>query len=278
MRRSTTVPLILALGLVLGAAPARADDGAAPPAAPAADAAAEFQALQDAYRQAQAAWMAEQRAAAEAARKAADDAKARGEAPKPIPAMSMVSPVAGEYAAKFAAFAAKHPDAPQAVDALVFVVSNGATAADPAPAKAALATLLERHVDDPKIQGVVLGLDRYAALVADPKAAREDVLKRSKNADVKAAALYGPVMQTFGLGGKATEEEKKAGRTVLERLVKEYPDTRWGRRAAGTLNEMDHLQVGQVAPDFEGKDADGKTIRLSDFRGKAVLLDFWGFW
>lgn len=278
MRRSPTVPLVLALGLALAVVPARADDGAAPPAAPAADAESEFKALQDSFRKAQTAWMAEQRAAAEAAQKAAEEAKARGETPKPMPAMSMVSPVAGEFLPKFADFAARRPDAPQAVDALVFVVSNGAAAADPAPAKAALATLLARHVDDPRIQGLVLGLDRFPALVADPKAAREDVLARSKNADVKAAALYGPVMQTFGLSSKATDEEKKAGRAVLERLAKEYPDTRWGRRAAGTLNEMDHLQVGQVAPDFEGKGPDGKTIRLSDFRGKAVLIDFWGFW
>ncbi|HDY65640.1 MAG TPA: redoxin domain-containing protein [Phycisphaerae bacterium] len=36
--------------------------------------------------------------------------------------------------------------------------------------------------------------------------------------------------------------------------------------------------VGIQAPDFEVKALDGKTVKLSDYRGKYVLLDFWATW
>jgi peroxiredoxin len=35
---------------------------------------------------------------------------------------------------------------------------------------------------------------------------------------------------------------------------------------------------GQPAPDFTLTALDGKTMKLSDFRGKAVLLNFWATW
>lgn len=38
------------------------------------------------------------------------------------------------------------------------------------------------------------------------------------------------------------------------------------------------LAVGEVAPDFELATMDGDTVRLSDYRGKKVFLNFWTSW
>ncbi|MCK5942658.1 MAG: redoxin domain-containing protein [Planctomycetes bacterium] len=47
--------------------------------------------------------------------------------------------------------------------------------------------------------------------------------------------------------------------------------------AAPTFRK-ERLQVGMVAPDIAGEDLDGKPFKLSDYRGKVVVLDFWGDW
>ena len=46
-------------------------------------------------------------------------------------------------------------------------------------------------------------------------------------------------------------------------------------RANGPANGQ---LIGNLAPDFELPTLDGKTMKLSDFRGKAVLLNFWATW
>ena len=38
------------------------------------------------------------------------------------------------------------------------------------------------------------------------------------------------------------------------------------------------MAVGSIAPEFEIKTLDGKPLRLADYRGKFVILDFWATW
>lgn len=41
---------------------------------------------------------------------------------------------------------------------------------------------------------------------------------------------------------------------------------------------MGGLRKGEVAPDFALEDLSGKQVRLSDFRGRPVLVNFWASW
>jgi hypothetical protein len=38
------------------------------------------------------------------------------------------------------------------------------------------------------------------------------------------------------------------------------------------------LEIGRTAPDIEAGDLDQVVFKLSDYRGKVVVLDFWGDW
>lgn len=38
------------------------------------------------------------------------------------------------------------------------------------------------------------------------------------------------------------------------------------------------IEVGNISPEIEGRDIDGKAFKLSDYHGKVIVLDFWGHW
>jgi hypothetical protein len=48
-----------------------------------------------------------------------------------------------------------------------------------------------------------------------------------------------------------------------------------GAKAESELFKIRHLAIGKPAPDIDGEDQDGKRFRLTDYRGKVVLLHFW---
>ena len=51
--------------------------------------------------------------------------------------------------------------------------------------------------------------------------------------------------------------------------------------ACGPVSRGSRVQAQidrKTAPDFTLKDVDGRAVKLSDYRGKVVLLDFWATW
>ena len=84
---------------------------------------------------------------------------------------------------------------------------------------------------------------------------------------------------------KAKEAEKlrKESEEMYVRATDKFGDVQLGRSTVGEqakveLYELRFLSIGKVAPEVEGEDADGKKFKLSDYRGKVVLIDFWGYW
>jgi hypothetical protein len=70
---------------------------------------------------------------------------------------------------------------------------------------------------------------------------------------------------------------------LYERVASSFADVPASRGTLGAAAETElfairHLSVGGTAPDIEGEDVNGKPLRLSDYRGKVVVLDFWGHW
>ena len=57
--------------------------------------------------------------------------------------------------------------------------------------------------------------------------------------------------------------------------MKTPPGGTVGERAQSELFEIRNLVVSKQAPEMEGQDQDGRRFRLSDYRGKVVLIDFW---
>jgi len=50
------------------------------------------------------------------------------------------------------------------------------------------------------------------------------------------------------------------------------------QRFERTMTEIAPISVGHKAPDFTTSGLDGKQVKLSDYKGKYVLLDFWASW
>ena len=136
--------------------------------------------------------------------------------------------------------------------------------------------LVEHHADAAWFVKVPDQLYRQRRYVGDEEAhallVRID--KGSENIDVRATAVMTLATLTAKIGGEGSEAKVEA---LYDRLEKEFGETEAGMKARAK-RMRGQTEVGKVAPDFVGKTIDGFEFKLSEYRGKVVMLDFYGFW
>lgn len=182
------------------------------------------------------------------------------------------------YIGKFQQGASRHRGTDRAIDYLQWILS-WSWRHDRNAATAALDQLLRDHVDHPGMVRVAFSLALKARRAGFPRQkvldAQELIANRAASPQAKADALYWRCYVIAGTDSKAAEKER-ALRDLATAIDSATP--RIKQQARGLRFELTRLQIGMPAPEIEGEDLDGVTFKLSDYRGKVVLLDFWGDW
>ncbi|HEV8111829.1 MAG TPA: hypothetical protein VGR31_03560 [Planctomycetota bacterium] len=217
-------------------------------------------------------------------------------------------PDAGEWAPKFWDIWREDPKDAAALDALSWIVEESPT---PKDRDDALAAVEKDHLKSPGLAPLCVRLGNTLQIGTK---LLERIFAENPDATVRGTALYqianhrlesvrtakeiagldeakrGPVHGWLGeeryqellkLDAAKTEAEALG---MLDRVVKEFADvptqrgSTLGETARADLHEIRDLVVGKPVPDIEGEDLAGVKFKLSDYRGKVVLLDFWGNW
>jgi RNA polymerase sigma factor (sigma-70 family) len=124
----------------------------------------------------------------------------------------------------------------------------------------ALARLLEVHAS-----GI-----RSIAIDPEMRKIIEDLLKTPENLSAWRA--------------RTPEDLDEEAELVYERAGREFADVKLadgrtlGQVTPGDLTRLRQLIPGEPAPEIEGRDSEGKPFKLSDYRGKVVVLCFSGNW
>lgn len=103
-------------------------------------------------------------------------------------------------------------------------------------------------------------------------AAIDDIAHYGKNIE--------EAMPLFNSLSERLRNTPEAANTV-KGILKAKDDKLHPEKAAARNNPIAQVQpltTGIMAPDFTEYDLDGKAVKLSDFKGKYVLIDFWASW
>lgn len=210
-------------------------------------------------------------------------------------------PKSASYAGKLMELVTQHPDDPAAVDALLWIVSR---ARDTEEGKQALAMLLQDHMADQRLTSIVMNLT-YNTPGPDIESNLQQIISNSPHDSVKGLATYGlaqylsrvdqykEFLEDPRMAGSLSEEniryiknfkpDQAKQEALYQTIVDQYGEVLYqnrmlGKMAEGALFAIRYLSVGKTVPEIEGTDLDGEAFKLSDYRGKVVVLDFWGDW
>lgn len=97
----------------------------------------------------------------------------------------------------------------------------------------------------------------------DPRAAKYSAEQTARIAKLDVAKLEAEALELFdGVVAAGAKEEYTPGVTIAE-------------ASHSAAYEIRNLSVGKTAPEIAGEDLDGVPLKLSDSRGKVVVLTFW---
>ena len=214
---------------------------------------------------------------------------------------------ARDFAPKFLEFAEQHSKDPAAFDALAWVVSNLQYRPE---ITQALSMLQKQHLENERLAGAcrVIGrstmpaaekllraaLDKsphaavraeacfHLAVLLEQQASLAEKLRKDPELKERAQQYYGRELSEHlaTLDVRQVEQQREK---LYEQMRKSFADvtikdTTMGEFAEKALFAIRHLSVGKVAPDITGEDIHGKKFKLSDYRGKVVMLSYWGHW
>jgi thiol-disulfide isomerase/thioredoxin len=198
------------------------------------------------------------------------------------------------YADRFLELGTKHPEEPAGFEALVWVVTN---VGEEAQRDQALELLLKHQVENPKIGTICTHL--ASNLTPTGEKLLRAILGRNPNREAEGLACYSLALGLKNRAQRATgpdaENAVAEATALLRRVSTQFADVKSGDTPLGKLvgtqgtglsmpgrpvipEAPAHLAIDKVAPEIKGEDIDGKKFKLSDYRGKVVVLNFWGHW
>jgi thiol-disulfide isomerase/thioredoxin len=190
------------------------------------------------------------------------------------------------FADKFLAVAEKDPKDGAAFEACAWIVAN---AGDAPAADKALNILIKEHMKNENIGRACLQVAENPNAVGT-KLARA-VMEQGANETAQGQACFALARILSDRSEEAYKKKKPdenkrlaaEAEKLFEQVLEKYADVKGLRGTLGVLAKSDlyelrTLALGKTVPEIEGEDIDGKKFKLSDYRGKVVLVDFWGHW